>query len=267
MTKPNENAMSDVLDRAIVSLRDEQVSDCPPAYVVASTIEKLQSMEEETRAKPARPILRWMGALTMRQRIAALGGVGIATILGFLLLWGGIATRPLSAMEKMAEAVRRAKSYRCTEIVKTTDDFPKPGRPAVFEATFTVYRQLPGALRTEATYSYHPWNLKHPWKGPGPEKTEVRLAGKPGIYIHHPTKTFRRYPPARTGPYSSPFDRIEDLGKFSGKADLQLGTREINGMQANGFQIDIKKMCPNARGSVAEIWLDPEFKPAGLRPL
>ena len=52
-------------------------------------------------------------------------------------------------------------------------------------------------------------------------------------------------------------DRIEDLGEFSGKADRQLGTREINGKKADGFQIDMKKMSPDGSGGVAEVWLDP----------
>ena len=31
----------------------------------------------------------------------------MAALLGFLLLWGGIGTKPLSAMEKMAESIRK----------------------------------------------------------------------------------------------------------------------------------------------------------------
>ena len=186
----------------------------------------------------------------MRQRLAALGGVGVAAILVFLALWGGIAVKPVSAMERMAEAVRKATSYKCRETIKITYDFPKPGRPPVLEAVFTIYRQLPGAARSEST------SLYHSWKGPGPEKTEVFPVGQPRIHIYHPAKTFRRYPPLRKGPYSSTFDRIEDLGRFSSQADRQLGTKEINGKQADGFEIDIKKIHPDARGSVAEIWLD-----------
>lgn len=237
----------------------QAMPDDLPAAVARQMQNRLATFRQrfDTESTTARArISGWMGRLTMRQRIAALGGVGIAAILGLLLLWGGIATKPLSAMEKMAAAVRRAKSNKRTEHVKITNDFPKPGRPAVLEATFTVYRQLPGAVRTEATYSDHPWNSDHPWKGPGPEKTEVFPAGKPSIFIHHPTKTFRRYPPLRKGPHSSPFDRIEDLGEFSGKADRQLGTREIDGKKADGFRIEMEKICPDSRGSVAEVWLD-----------
>jgi len=152
--------------------------------------------------------------------------------------------------EKMAEAVRKVKSYKSTAHVKHTVDFPKPGRPAVSELIFTTYVQLPGAVREDGTYPHSRW------KGPGPEETEIAPAGKPIISIHHPTKTFQRYPFPRNGPLSSPFDRLEDLGEFSGKADVQLGTREINGKKADGFQIDVKKIHPDARGDMAEIWLD-----------
>ena len=73
----------------------------------------------------------------MRQRIAALGGVGVAALLGFLLLWGGLVTRPVSAMEKMAETIRRAKSLKATE----TEDDPNsnPSMPRVFAVMGTLF--------------------------------------------------------------------------------------------------------------------------------
>ncbi len=45
----------------------------------------------------------------MRQRIAVLGGVGVAVVLGLLLFWGGIAPKPVSAMEQMAAAIRQGE--------------------------------------------------------------------------------------------------------------------------------------------------------------
>ena len=59
MTNPSEHLIDDFLERATVSLADEQVSDSPPAYIVASTIETLRSIEEDTRSTPKRPISRW----------------------------------------------------------------------------------------------------------------------------------------------------------------------------------------------------------------
>ena len=65
-------------------------------------------------ARPWKQVSHWMGGLTMRQRIAVLGGVGVAAVLALLLIWGGAIAKPVSAMEKMAESVRKVKSYKCT---------------------------------------------------------------------------------------------------------------------------------------------------------
>jgi outer membrane lipoprotein-sorting protein len=231
------------------TLKQAMPDNLPPA-VAEQMQSRLAAFRDRVDAKSKRPrnrISQRIGEFTMRQRIAVFGGVGAAAVLGFFLLWG-LAAKPASAMERMAEAVRKATSYKCTETIKTTFDFPKPGRPTVAVAVYTIYRQLPGAARSDETSSYHSWK--------GTEKTEIFPVDQPSIYIWHPTKTFRRYPPLRKGPYSSTFDRLEDLGQFSSQADRQLGTKEINGKQADGFEIDMKKMHPDARGSIAEIWLD-----------
>ena len=84
-----------------------------------------------------------LGELTMRQRMAALGCMGVAALLGFLLLWGGIDAKPLSAMEQMAEAIRHVKSCKCTQIVQEPDlrrQFLKPGEPTPrMESVWTIY--------------------------------------------------------------------------------------------------------------------------------
>ena len=187
----------------------------------------------------------------MRQRIAALGGVGAAAILAILLLWSATVSTSASAMEKMAEEVRKAKSYKCVQIVQATDDHPAPGKPAVREMASTVYWLAPGSARTE--YSNSGWN------GPGPEWITISPAGKPYITINNQTKKFFRYPALRRVEYSSTFDNLENLGRFSGEADRELGTKEINGKKARGFQIEMKKMeAEYAKPGLAEIWLDPQ---------
>lgn len=247
MTKPNENAMSDVLDRATAALRDEQVSDRPPAYVVASTIETLQSMAEDTRAKPARPISRWMGALTMRQRIAALGGVGIATILGLLLLWGGVATKPLAAMEKMAEKIREAKSLKVTMSMEC--QLPsEPGKPPVTSTTTeTLYWLAPKSYRMEYQGGPHTSSM---------DGTDIFPAGTLGIHINPATKTYQRVPSRQRA--MSPFMLFDKLSMFSGQADRKLGDKEIDGAKAWGFEIDGRKIDPEGYQGSVEIWLDAE---------
>ena len=68
-----------------------------------------------------------------------------------------------AAMEKMAESIRQAKSYKCVQILEVTEDFPLAGEPAVTEHVYTVHWLAPGSARSERT--------KNPktWKGPGNE--------------------------------------------------------------------------------------------------
>jgi len=223
-------------------------------------------------ARPWNRITRWIGGLDARWRIA-LGGIGVAIVLGLLLVWAMSLTKPVSAMEKMAKSIHQAKSYKCVQIVRQTYGYGKPGEPHFSGSTYIVYWLAPGSARTETTYS-------NKWKGPGPEVTSIRPAGKPGIWINHRTKTYRRYPATLKAPYSSAFDDLEDLGRFSGKADRELGTKEVNGKKARGFQIEMEKMTAGDRGPrknpavapgtkktvagdsprtrLAEIWLDPD---------
>ena len=53
-------------------------------------------------------------------------------------------------------------------------------------------------------------------------------------------------------------DALQNYGRFSGKADRELGTRVIDGKKAFGFQIDLRKLNPDAMKGLAEIWLDAE---------
>jgi outer membrane lipoprotein-sorting protein len=204
------------------------------------------------RAKTWNRISRFFGRFTMRQRIA-LGGVGIVAVLGLLLLWGGIVAKPLSAMEKMAENIRKAKSYKCIQIAQSKKDFPEPGKPSDRETTITVYWIAPGSARTEAVIT-----RPQTWKGPGPQATQIQPAGKPGIVISYSSHTYIRTPAPQINAYSSTFDDLENLGNFSGKADQALGTKEIGGKKAEGFKIDMKKMEPESEPGMAEIWIDVE---------
>jgi len=105
-------------------------------------------------------------------------------------------------------------------------------------------------VRTEMTYPQ--------WKGPGPEQVNIYPYGKPGIHIFHPDKTFSQIPLCQIETLSAGSDDIATLGKFSGKADRQLGTKQINGKTASGFVIDNQKVRPKAPPGTMEIWLDTE---------
>lgn len=90
--------------------------------------------------------------VTLKRAVQVLAGaiVASAAVLGFVLLWDGGVVQPVSAMEKMVENVRKAKSYKCLMIDRTTYDYPNPGGPAGWESRMTTYWLAPGAERWDS---------------------------------------------------------------------------------------------------------------------
>jgi outer membrane lipoprotein-sorting protein len=192
-------------------------------------------------------ITHWIGELTMRQRMA-LGGIGAVAVLAILLLWLGSAATPLSAMEQMAENIRKAKSIKYSLIVQIKKNHPEPGKPPVSEYKCTIYWIAPGSSRVES--------MDPGWKGPGPNETEIIPFDKPSITINHQKKKYYHRTKEPQGASVFADMELENLGRFSGKADRELGTKEIGGKKVRGFQIDMKKMEPESDSGLAEIWLD-----------
>ncbi len=202
-------------------------------------------------------ITLWTGGLTVRQRIA-LGGVGVAAVLGLVLVWTASTAKPVSAMEKMAENIRKAKSYKCTGITETLWAADPSKLPRTYTHTWTQYWLAPDSERFDHSGPVG--------EGPdgelltGPIETLVFPAEKPGILIDHPARKFHRQP-ARLGDNSSFFGSpasIQSLGKFSGQADRELDTKEIGGKKARGFEIDASRLDPDSRLGPVEIWIDTE---------
>jgi outer membrane lipoprotein-sorting protein len=247
MVNQNDATGDTLLQQVIGHLRQQEIPDFPdPEIAVSENAKKYVSSVHSIS-----PL--WRILMNRRFELSAAMIAGLAAVLGFLLLWGGSVSQPVSAMEKMAEEVRKAKSYKCLQVVTRKDEYPDPGEPSVTEDRYTVYWLAPGSARTEIVSS------DSKWKGPGPECTEIYPAGKPSIHFDHRTKKFYRRPPLRKGPYSSALDDLENLSRLSGKATRDLGTKEISGKIVRGFEIEIKKVDPE--GSVpgrAEIWLDPQ---------
>ena len=142
----------------------------------------------------------------------------------------------------MAENIRKAKSYKCAVHVECSyvPEFGKP--PVIEENASTDYWLAPGASRYEIRKELEP------------ETTYVCPAeNRPWISIDHRDKTFcwHQFPMKH-----SPIERLADLGKFVGDADRELGTRQFDGQQARGYEMDIKKLDPRLSPGKAEIWLD-----------
>ena len=185
----------------------------------------------------------------MRQRIA-LGSMAVTVLLGLFLVWQGLETKQLSAMERMAENIRKAKSYKYTEIVTYTDDLPEPGKPSVIAFTYINYGES-NSFRSE--------RFIPSWKGTEPEAITINSASKPCIRISNSHKTYSTRPPiSKKGYFSDDPASLDNLGNFSGSADRELGTKEIDGKKARGFEIGLKKIRPDSDGGLAEIWIDVE---------
>ncbi|MGO8745322.1 MAG: LolA family protein [Thermoguttaceae bacterium] len=254
--------MTDSEDRTVVGRlkRLSQIEPSREAIELAlgharAALTNLPTVTASRPLEPARPwkrISQWMGGLSMRQRIA-LGGVGAAAIVAILWLWPTTISMSVSAMEKMAENIRKAHSYKCKVTVRMKDDSPEPGKLPDREGTDTCYWLAPGSVRIDAKEDDKDWEQN---------RTEIFPAGKPGILIDHITKKFSREPALEKnnrGRVQSVFNDLESLGMFSGKAERELGTKEINGKEARGFQISMRKMeVRYSRPGLAEIWIDTE---------
>jgi hypothetical protein len=89
--------------------------------------------------------------------------------------------------------------------------------------------------------------------------TEIRLAGRPGITLYPSTKDYTRHPP-RQDNFPSPLDEPENAAKFCARAERQRGVKLIDGKQARGFVLDVKKIDPDrpVTSDFMEMWLDVE---------
>ena len=191
----------------------------------------------------AHRIVNRMGGLTMRQK-TILGSACAAAIFVVILIWGANATQPASAMERMSQNIRQAKSYQMTMDMQIK--LPgKPGETRTSVAKQKFYWQAPRSLRME---------LKSDQPVSPGVQTEIYPAGKPGIEINHTRKQYRRKP-ARFGQLP-PLLMLDALARYTGQADRKLGTKQIDGQSAHGFEIDAKKIDPDAYGGPVEIWLD-----------
>ena len=186
-------------------------------------------------ASPWNRITRWNGRLTMRQRIA-LGGIGAAAALGLLFVLAMSLARPVSAMEKMAEEVRKAKSFKCTATGKTTFVFKLGDPPHTRETRMVEYWLAPDVARIEFTDPSR-------WRGPGPERVKIAPGGnRPWLVIDNRVKTYCFHAPSDKDWVGTMKSHSPDsLGRLYGEADRELGTKEINGKKAHGFVIGIKK--------------------------
>jgi len=179
-------------------------------------------------------IIHWIGETTMRQRIA-MGSTALAAAIGILLIWSISHTKSLSAMEKMAAGIREARSFVFTMHMEADIDIPEP-------MSGKFYWRAPGSVRMEI------------YRGDKLVDTAIFPSGEEGLRLDHAKKTYR-HQAARQGKFPSLL-MLEKLGKFAGKADRDLGTKEIQGKKAAGFEIAMVKIDPDVLSGTAAIWID-----------
>jgi len=251
----------------------QHVEDCPACRSelarlrtmtdqLAAIHNKVSGRHGESRARllaeltpterPARPsiinhVTHWLGGLTMTQRIV-LGSVSTGAVLGVLLVALAGPPRSAIAMAQMAEQIQRARSYQAT-LIQEMEYVPKEGQPA-------VTAEIKGTISWLAPRSYR---MKLKGNEGNLDTIDVSPAGKPGISIDHIQKSYERKPvqAGRQSPFITMLDR---LGRFSGKADRELGTKDIDGATAAGFVLDAKKIDPDMSPGPVEVWIDAESK-------
>jgi len=204
----------------------------------------------------------------MRQRIAV-GGVGLTTIVGFVLLlvaWNS--AERLSAMERMARQLREVRSYSYD--LFTLDTFVQEGQtqPTTVVHTGTTYWVEPASLcykeklfRTDGpAMSYEqPSGLLADFEG-------IHPAGEPGLMVYHDGRarmmaaTYRWVPavqPHEIGD-SGPISRLQMVRKGLGEVLRELGTKVIEGREARGFVLALDSAPKGSGFDAVEVWVDPE---------
>lgn len=177
----------------------------------------------------------------MKQRIV-LSGASAACVLMVLLFWLGNNVSRASAMEKVAESIRNAKSFKAAAHVTLEAASDQDKKKAISEYDAKFYWKAPDAYRVETK------------KGPDMESIHISSRTTPGIEIDPAKKEYRRLP-AEQGP-GIRLMMIDKLGEYRGQAKEDLGFKEINGVKAHGFVVDGRIIDPDAPDAKVEIWTD-----------
>jgi outer membrane lipoprotein-sorting protein len=180
-------------------------------------------------ARPRR-LVRWLAVATL------------AVCAGLVIGLAGIFFPPKSALAQVAAQLQRASSLRCS--VMTT------GLNRVMHGT--LYWAAPGSYREEQVNKGEVVSV------------DIQPANQPGLHIFHwPIKTFRKLPPDHRQP-PLPIMILEKLATLRGKADRDLGRSMIGNVEAQGFEIALRQLNPEAGAAdKLRVW----YNPKTMRPL
>jgi outer membrane lipoprotein-sorting protein len=239
----------------------------------ARLMASLSSVELSTRPTGIWSRLkRGLAGLTPRQRIAA-SGLGLSTAVGLLLLLLVVANSAtsLSAMERIAKAVREVKSYSYKMFIQ--DTFVRKGdtQPSTVTHTATTYWLEPRSLFYEEKLVKYEGVVP---EGEGELLTHlagIHPTGQPGMLVFHAgtgratesmAKTYYWVPelPSMSAEdigTDSPITRLRMVREGAGEVLRELGTKVIDGKQARGYVMALKDAKPESGFDSLEVWVDP----------
>jgi outer membrane lipoprotein-sorting protein len=171
-------------------------------------------------------------------------------------------SRPLSAMERMAQQLRKVDSYRY-HLSQSTTRSVAPGHQITWSEEGDVFWQAPDAFRFEDRIVKREKLL--PVSGRSEEPSEPELlehfvevfpANKPGLLIDHKRKTFLREGFEPLGSTTYPWQPLKMIREGQGRIIRDLGTREIAGKPARGYVTRLVSGDP-PRSHDWHVWVDP----------
>jgi outer membrane lipoprotein-sorting protein len=173
--------------------------------------------------------------MSRRFQLSASAAVALAVMVGLLLPWGGT-MQSASAMEKMAESVRKANSFKATVVMEDTE---------AGKESMTISWVAPGWSRSDIKDAGHAEDI-----------TQLFFADRLlMVQLDRKAKTLKREPCN----HQPGITEITRLGEFTGQADRDLGFKKIEGKKAYGFEIAAARLWPhNFQDSsiVAQVWID-----------
>lgn len=243
-------AQGDVVDR-LAAIHGE-----PNAQHAAARAQLLERLPAAIDRRAPSPWRRW-----------ALGGIAAAAVL--LLCVIAFAPSRLSAMERIANAVRevRSFSYKLTYRKESPETEKKPGR-TLDCTSFASWRAPAGTeldqfgdfRATQENVAVYHSPTSHPKPVVLTDLIEIHPSGKPGILIDYVAKKYYRVPSLHADDIlnSEPLLWLRAVRERSGRITGDLGSRQINGREARGYTMSFENSEPFRDFGPVEIWIDPQ---------
>ena len=152
--------------------------------------------------------------------------------------------QPKTVLAQVAQAMSRAKGFRCDFIQITPGD----AGDANAKLAGHIFWTPSGEERLDFV------------DGNKPEFSRIFLPGKAGLLFHPGSKQYQIIPKSSAREFS--FGLFGSLGEFKGKTERLPGTKEIRGVKAEGFTVPWPSLVGDDTHANAkvEVWLDPVTK-------